>query len=106
MNNIQTKQKEKVKTIDWAAILAKPLDEKPKSLVECLEEAGGFPFGAVAVTGLPPGSSPEHTHPIGDEILVTEIVPGRPDRYEGVSSTLGGIAIKNTIKRWKLLGHL
>jgi hypothetical protein len=109
MSDIQTKQKQKkkIKAIDLAAILAKPLDEKPKSLAECLEEAGGFPFRAVAVATI--DALDNRVLPVGAEILATELIHTGTytGRYKAFTDLVSrGVAMNTEPKRWKLLGHL
>jgi len=106
---LDTKQRQK---IDFKAIAEKaPKEPEPKTLAECLEEAGGqFPFRAKAV--LPCGGIA--AFPVGTaltfvgtdlNVLYSDGTFGTGDCFvshpeEGFNSAF------TSFKRWVLLGHI
>jgi hypothetical protein len=103
---LQTTQKTRAKKpkIDFASMAA-PKAEKPRTLAECLAEAGGFPFAARAVAECPaPATNPE-VLPVGTEMRFDEESRLAPGYYRDSGGRSQDLEVDSTVRRWALLGH-
>lgn len=81
-------------TLDLSTIIG-PLDKEPepKTLLECYEEIGTFPFVARTVLGV-------------EEVQVVSFGPDHHDCLRGKSFILScGRWVNPCLKRWTLVGH-
>lgn len=101
-----TKSKRKIK-LDWQAIIQATPPVEPKTLDECLVEAGGYPFSAVVIA-----DDPERDDTCKGFIF-TAVGPCKeyngsivglhhPYFYKG-EKVISSIPL---YKRWQLLGHI
>lgn len=84
-------------------------DEPPKSLQECLHEAGGFPFAARAVVDLTCSGVYEIGDCVGDDIrvLCTHSRDAEFFNTDTIAAESGYTTVSRprSVKRWQLLGH-
>lgn len=78
----------------------KPVEPEPKTLEECLQEAGGFPFVARAVA--PSTKLYQLVLPVGTEARMDRRGKVYPDFF--ISEELGS-RVDATNRRWTLVGH-
>jgi len=98
--------------LDLQAILdAGPAHPEPKTLDECLAEAGGYPFTAVALTDVGLGDGPDEQkgfvfHAVGPCPIYVGGIVGAHHPYLVPSGDRIICSVKPVLKRWQLLGHI